>query len=114
MSLHLLQVSPSPHLEQFSISSSPHLRVSGLLKIKIKIFISFITLANLFCLPCNDPIYGNVGCIGNCDGSNYLKDRNIMCNENDCAEGLYNLNGICFNCTDGLPNCKKCHSEINE
>ena len=37
-----------------------------------------------------------------------------MCNENDCKEGLYNLNGICFNCTAGLPNCKKCHSVINE
>ena len=69
---------------------------------------------NLLCLPCNDPIYGDAGCIGNCDGSNYLNDRNIMCNENDCGEGLYNLNGICFNCTNGLPNCKKCHSEINE
>ena len=37
-----------------------------------------------------------------------------MCNENDCEEGLYNLNGICFNCSDGLPYCKKCHSEIIE
>ena len=28
---------------------------------------------NLLCLPCNDPTYGQIGCEGNCDGTNYAK-----------------------------------------
>ena len=71
----------------------------------------FLFFNNLYCIPCNDPLYGNIGCEGSCDATNYLNDRNIMCDK--CKEGFYNLNGICFNCTYGSPGCKSCTVEIN-
>ena len=37
-----------------------------------------------------------------------------MYDENDCKEGFYNLNGICFRCSEVLNNCKKCSVNINE
>ena len=37
----------------------------------------FPVLSNLFCLACDDPLYGQVGCGGQCDASNYLNDRNV-------------------------------------
>ena len=72
----------------------------------------FLFFNNLYCIPCDDPTYGNIGCKGSCDASNYLNDGNIMCNE--CKEGFYNLNGICFNCTYGSPGCKRCTVIMNE
>ena len=68
----------------------------------------FPVINNLYCLPCGDPIFGQIGCEGNCNSSNILNDRLVMCNENDCKEGYYNLNGICFKCSEGLDSCKKC------
>ena len=73
----------------------------------------FLFFHNLICLPCDHSIYGQVGCGGNCDATNYETTRNVLCNENDCKEGFYNLNGICFNCSVGLPNCKNCSITIN-
>ena len=32
----------------------------------------------------------------------------MYCND-ECKEGFYNLNGICFNCTKGSPGCKICN-----
>ena len=69
---------------------------------------------NLLCLPCNDSIYGQIGCEGNCDGSNYVKTRNAFCEEGGCKEGFYNLNGICRNCSEGSPGCLKCTYEVQE
>ena len=63
---------------------------------------------NLFCLPCDDEIYGQVGCGGNCDGKRYNETGFAFCEDNGCKEGYYNLNGICFSCLDGSPGCKKC------
>ena len=69
---------------------------------------------NLLCLPCNDSIYGQIGCEGNCDGSNYIKTRNVFCEEGGCKVGFYNLNGICRNCSEGSPGCLKCIYEVQE
>ena len=69
---------------------------------------------NLICLPCNDSIYGQIGCEGNCDGSNYIKTRNVFCEEGRCKEGFYNLNGICKNCSEGSPGCLNCTYEVQE
>jgi len=68
----------------------------------------FLFYNNLFCLPCDDKYYGQIGCDGNCDSSKYENDRFVYCND-ECKEGFYNLNGICFNCTKGSPGCKICN-----
>ena len=31
----------------------------------------FPVLENLYCLPCNDSLYGQIGCKSECDGSNF-------------------------------------------
>ena len=72
----------------------------------------FLLFHNLYCIPCDDQTYGQIGCGGNCDSSRYIETRNIFCNENDCKEGYYYLNGICLNCTEGLPGCKKCIIQV--
>jgi hypothetical protein len=63
------------------------------------------------CIPCNDSFYGQIGCEGNCDGSEYEKSKFAFCEEKGCKEGYYNLNGFCFNCSDGSPGCSKCTYE---
>ena len=63
---------------------------------------------DLMCKKCDDATYGNIGCGGTCDGSNYIEKRNIICEENGCKEGFYDINGICFKCSYGSPNCSKC------
>ena len=68
----------------------------------------FLFFHNLYCIACNDSTYGQVGCGGNCDSSRFSTDRFVYCNEDDCVEGFYNLNGICYRCADGSPGCKKC------
>ena len=63
----------------------------------------------LLCLPCDESIYGNIGCGGKCDGSNYVNTRNIICEEGGCKEGFYNLGGICLPCYNSSDkNCAKC------
>ena len=76
------------------------------LKCKDKYFLFF---NNLYCFACNDSYYGQIGCGGNCDSSRYQQDRLVYCNPNECKEGYYYLNGICFNCSIGSPGCKKCN-----
>ena len=69
---------------------------------------------NLYCLPCDDEYYGQIGCGGNCDSSKFQQDRLVYCNANQCKKDYFYLNGICFNCTNGSPGCKKCNvSELN-
>ena len=72
----------------------------------------FLFFNNYYCLPCDDPLYGQISCGGNCDGSRYNETRNVLCNENDCKEGYYNLNGICYSCSEGSYGCKKCIMEL--
>lgn len=72
----------------------------------------FSLMENLLCIPCNDTLYGQIGCKGNCDASDYSKTSFAFCDE--CIEGYYNLEGICLTCEDGSPGCKKCTYEPNE
>ena len=73
---------------------------------------------NLFCIPCDDKDYGQVGCGGNCDASRFENDRFVYCEKNGCKEGYYELEGICLKCgAFESPGCKKCHNtqtQIND
>ena len=69
----------------------------------------FLFFNNLYCLPCDDENYGQIGCGGNCDSSRFQQDKIVYCNPNECKENYYNLNGICFNCSIGSPGCKTCN-----
>ena len=80
------------------------------LKCKDKHFLFF---NNMFCIPCDDPTYGQIGCGGNCDSSRYNEFRNVLCEENACKEGYYNLEGFCYSCSKGAGGCKKCTVEIS-
>ena len=68
----------------------------------------FPFLNNLLCLPCDHYHVGNIGCGGKCDSSKYEQTRNIMCEEDGCKEGYYNIEGICFPCSVGDDFCSKC------
>ena len=74
----------------------------------------FLFFNNLYCLPCNDSFYGQIGCEGNCDATNYLEKRNVFCDKDGCKEGFYNLEGFCFNCSEGTQGCKKCSYTLNQ
>ena len=74
----------------------------------------FPFFSDLFCLPCNDLTYGQIGCEGNCDGTNYTKTRFPLCEINGCKEGYYNLNGICESCNISSPGWKICTYEVQE
>ena len=73
----------------------------------------FLFLKGLLCLPCDDETYGNVGCGGNCDGSNYEEIRNVMCEKDGCKDGYFNLDGICYPCSYDSENCAKCSYSLN-
>ena len=66
----------------------------------------FPLMENLLCIPCNNTLYGQVGCKGNCDGSDYSTTSFAFCDE--CIDGYYSLEGICETCEIGSPGCKKC------
>ena len=68
----------------------------------------FPLASNIACRKCDDIEYGQIGCGGNCDVPNYEKTRIPLCKENDCKEGFYNVNGICFRCNQDSPHCEKC------
>ncbi len=63
------------------------------------------------CYKCNDEYYGNIGCIGECDGTDYEIKRKIICEENGCAPNYYNLQGICYRCDVSNENCIRCSYE---
>ena len=48
------------------------------------------------CIRCDDSIYGQIGCKGECDSEDYFNLGFVYCKE--CKEGYYNLEGICKNC----------------
>ncbi len=72
----------------------------------------FPLLENLLCFSCDDPIYGQAGCKGSCDGSNYVTSSFAYCQE--CKEGYYNIEGICHMCNEGSPGCVNCTYEKDE
>ena len=68
----------------------------------------FLFFNDLYCLPCDDPIYGIQTCKGNCNITFYRNYNTLMCKENDCKEGYQNVEGKCKTCSDGLEGCKTC------
>ena len=74
----------------------------------------FPFLENALCIPCDDNVYGQVGCSGKCSDTNldYSHKGNFKC-DGICKEGYYNLNNICKPCSYGLSNCGKCTYETN-
>ena len=64
---------------------------------------------NLICLPCNDSDYGQIGCTGKCNGSNFNRTHSVFCEEGGCKNGFYYLNGSCIRC----PGCSNCTYHIN-
>ena len=69
----------------------------------------FVLFAGLKCISCNDELYGQISCEGNCDGSRYNELKTVLCDE--CKEGYYSINGICYQCSVGSENCNKCSYE---
>lgn len=68
---------------------------------------------NLFCIPCDDKYYGQIGCEGNCDGSKFENHRFAYCEENACRKGFYYWEGLCLNCSLASPGCKNCLTTEN-
>ena len=66
----------------------------------------FPLLENLLCLPCDDPIYNQAGCEGECDSSSYSNSGFAYCN--NCKDGYYNVEGLCHKCDENAPACKNC------
>lgn len=64
----------------------------------------YLSYNKFFCIRCDDPLNGQKGCGGGCFFENYK----VICNENECKEGFYNLNGVCRNCSNDLSGCKTC------
>ena len=74
----------------------------------------FLFFNNLLCLPCNDLTYGQIGCDGNCDGSDYAQTRFAFCEIGKCKEGYSNYNGLCFECGINSPGCANCSYVVQE
>ena len=70
----------------------------------------FPFLGNKICLPCNDSEYGQIGCVGNCNASNFLNTHQIICDKEGCEKGYFNFNGTCIRCP-GCSNCTYVQSE---
>ena len=68
----------------------------------------FLFFHNLICQRCNDLTYGQIGCGGNCDGSQIKKTKIPLCYENDCFQEFFNIEGICYKCNETSPHCSKC------
>ena len=66
----------------------------------------FPILENLLCLPCNDSYYGQIGCKGECDSSDFSNSGFAYCQK--CKEGYYNIEGICHPCNEGSQGCAEC------
>jgi uncharacterized protein YneF (UPF0154 family) len=69
----------------------------------------FPLLDNLLCFPCDDPIYGQAGCKGQCDSSKYSSSGFVYCK--NCKDGYYNLEDLCHSCDYGSPGCSNCTNE---
>ena len=86
-------------------------RANSCAKCKDKYF--FLSERNK-CIPCNDEYYGQIGCEGKCDGTNYEETRNILCENGKCKEGFTYSLGICQNCSEISPGCKSCNYKVEE
>ena len=74
----------------------------------------FPFLGNYFCLACNDSTFGQKGCIGNCDGTNFTTNKYAYCEEDGCAEGYAYHDGVCYNCAQKITGCSKCIYKVSE
>ena len=74
----------------------------------------FPFLGNYFCLACNDSTFGQKGCIGNCDGTNFTTNKYAYCEEDGCAEGYAYHDGVCYNCAQKITGCSKCIYKVPE
>ena len=64
----------------------------------------FLFFHNFYCLPCDDELYGQVGCGGKCNNSHIMKNRMVDCDT--CKEGYIKEKGICIPCSNyGCKNC---------
>ena len=66
------------------------------------------------CKPCDDAEYGQEGCEGNCNGTNYEKDGFPFCEKEGCKEGYYNFDGQCKECSKESQGCGKCSYDVPE
>ena len=73
---------------------------------------------NLFCLSCDDPTYGQIGCERNCILN---EEGSLSCNEGGCKSGFTYIEGHCIKneeekeCNEGFyknsdGKCTECHS----
>ena len=74
----------------------------------------FPFFSDLLCYPCNDPLYGQEGCIGKCNSTNITYFRHALCEEGGCKEGFYYEDGNCYNCSMRQNGCKKCSYKKQE
>ena len=68
----------------------------------------FPLYANAYCIKCDDKVDGQVGCGGKCDSSKYQTIFNVLCEENGCKDGYYNVDGICDKCNKSSEYCTNC------
>ena len=66
---------------------------------------SFPLFENLNCFKCDDKEQGQLGCQGHCSQIS----GNVICEENGCKTGYYNLNGMCVQCSMISNNCTNCN-----
>ena len=69
----------------------------------------FSLLENLLCIPCDDPIYGQIGCKGTCNPEGYSETGFALCDE--CKTGFYNIEGLCYRCSINSKECAECTYE---
>ena len=71
----------------------------------------FPLLENLFCFACDDPLYGQEGCKGECKRINDTNNT-LYVNCQDCKQGYFNNGGICHKCDEIIPGCLDCTYKI--
>ena len=67
----------------------------------------FPLLYNLFCFACDDPLYGQEGCKGQCT-YNLDLNNSLYVHCQNCKEGYYNKNGVCYKCDLNIAGCSEC------
>ena len=67
----------------------------------------FPLLYNLFCFACDDPYYGQEGCKGQCT-YNLDVNNSLYVHCQNCKEGYYNKDGVCYKCDLKITGCSEC------
>ncbi|MEE3325448.1 MAG: hypothetical protein VZR33_08955, partial [Methanosphaera sp.] len=63
---------------------------------------------NYWCYACDDPYWGNPGCVKE-KGCSYISSNDQL-NCNECKVGYFRFtHGQCFKCKEGSPACLECH-----